>query len=188
MIEVLVGSPETMGAAGILRPVSDALEPVSSVSRDLGLSAGPSVLDRLAGLGELPPGGALVTPPGELPCDLLVHVCVMERGEPVDPRTVEQAFLNGLRRAGAMGLESLASPPLGCGARGLDAEGAAAAMRRALETHRMASPQPERIVIAASNEYELDVFLRSFALASPHGASTGSPVTDERLWGEEASS
>lgn len=193
MIEVLVGPPETMGAAGILRPVSDGLEPVSSVSRDLGLSAGPAVLDRLAGLGELPAGGALVTPPGELSCDLLVHVCVLERGEPVDPRTVEQAFLNGLRRAGAMGLESLASPPLGCGARGLDAESSAAAMRRALDTHRMASTQPGRVVIAVSNEYELDVFRRSFTLgptsaAAPEVPSRIDGVPDGSRWTGEVSS
>lgn len=163
MIEVLLGSPEAVGVEGILRPVSDALEPVSSISRDLGISAGPEVLDRLAAVGELPPGGALVTPPGGLACDLLVHVSVMGRGEPVDPRIVEQAFLNGLRRAGAMGLQSLATPPLGCGAQGLDAERSAAAMRRALDTHRTASRLPDRIVFTVSSEYELDVFRRCFS-------------------------
>ena len=157
-----MGRPASQAAEGILRPVSDGLEPVSSVSRDLGIAAGPPVLDRLAAVGELPAGGALVTPPGGLSCDLLIHVSVMGRDDPVDPRTIERAFLNGLRRAGAMGLRSLVTPPLGCGARGLDAERSAAAMRGALETHRMASSLPERIVIVVSSEYELDVFRRTF--------------------------
>lgn len=170
MIEVVVGSPESMGVEGMLRPVSDTLEPVSTVSRDIGIAAGQEILDRLGALGELPPGGALVTPAGHLHCDFLVHVSVMGRGEPVDPDTVERAFLNGLRRAGAMGLTSLVAPPLGCGARGLDAERSAAAMRRALETHRMASPLPRRVVIAVANEYELDVFRRAFSDGTEPGA------------------
>ncbi|NNM32795.1 MAG: hypothetical protein HKO53_06995 [Gemmatimonadetes bacterium] len=173
MIEVVVGSPETMGAEAILRPVSDALEPVSTVSRDIGIAAGQEVLDRLGALGELPPGGALVTPAGHLRCDFLVHVSVMGRGEPVDADTVERAFLNGLRRAGAMGLSSLAAPPLGCGAQGLDAERSAAAMRRAVETHRMASPLPDRVVIAVASEYELDVFRRAFSEGPEPGAHGG---------------
>jgi len=165
-----MGSPAETGARGILRPVSDSLQPVSSTSRDLGHSAGAQVLDRLAGLGELPPGGALVTPPGRLPCDFLIHVSVMGQGEAVDQRTVEQAFLNGLRRAAALGLESVATSPLGCGARGLDAESAAVAMEKAVQTHRLASSLPARIVIAVSSDYELDVFQRAFGALLVVGA------------------
>ena len=148
------------GAQGILRPVSDRLEPVSAASRDVGISAGADLLARLETFGDLPGGAAVVTPPGDLACDLLIHVSVQDPGEPASETTVERAFLNGLRRAAALGLDSIACPPLGTGAQGLDAESAARAMGRALREHRLQSSLPARIVLAVASDYEEDVFAR----------------------------
>lgn len=160
MIVVTRGTLAGAGAQAVLRPVSDALEPVSRASREVGLSAGPGVQARLDGWGDLPSGAAAVTPPGDLPCDVLIHVSVQERGEAASAQLIERAFLNALRRAAALGIESIATPPLGSGARGLDAEASARAMLRGLREHRSRSVLPRIITVVVPGDYEEDVFRR----------------------------
>lgn len=162
MTEVVITrcDPTRTTAQCILRPISTDFHPVSGVSRDIGLSAGAELLSRLDEYDEIPNGAAVVTPAGALPCEVLIHVSIQDREEPTSGAAVERGFLNGLRRAAALGLESLVTPTLGMGATGLDAEGAAQAMGRALSQHRLDSDLPGRIEIAVASDYELDVFTR----------------------------
>jgi O-acetyl-ADP-ribose deacetylase (regulator of RNase III) len=184
MILVTRGTALDAGAQAVLCPVSDALQPVSAWGRDVGRSAGPALQERLDRWGDLPSGAAAVTPPGDLPCDVLIHVSVQERGESASEQLVERAFLNALRRAAALGIESIATPPLGSGAQGLDAEASARAMRRGLMEHRARSHLPRTITVVVSGDYEEDVFRRVLVDADGMGPEAGSPAEASEASGE----
>lgn len=113
MIRVVVGDLAAQVVDALVRPVRSDLAPVSAASRDIGLAAGEDLEARLARLGTLPIGGAVLTPSGRLAASFLIHVVVMSEEEPQTTLSVQRALRNGLRRATDWGLASLALPPLG---------------------------------------------------------------------------
>lgn len=163
MIQVRIGQLADSTGEGVVRPISGHLEPVTAESRDLLAAAGGVVQLRLEQCGELPAGAAVVTPAGNLPFPFLIHVAVQSVAEPATAPLIQAAFLNGLRRAEALGLERVSTPPLGTGAGCLDAEGAAEAMNEAWGIHRRNSAPPMSLEVVVGSAYEEDVFLRLMA-------------------------
>jgi O-acetyl-ADP-ribose deacetylase (regulator of RNase III) len=161
MIRVTLGGVVEAGTEGVLRSVSSELEPDTAESRDVELSAGSAVADRLRAMGSLPVGAAVITPGGDLPVSFLIHVVLQSPEEPVGREGVRSALQNGLRRAHEWGLESLGIPPLGTGAGNLGAEEAAEVMVPLIQEHLQRFQHPRDVVIAVANEYEYDVFLRA---------------------------
>ena len=142
----------------ILRAVSSTLEPVTSLGRAVGAAAGADLAGRIERIGELPVGGAVITPGGELRATFMVHVVVQSPEEPVTASGVRKALLNGLRHACRLGVETMALPPLGTGAGNLDAEVAADVMVSVLRRHLKHEEYPKRVVVMVSNTYELEAF------------------------------
>jgi hypothetical protein len=66
MIRIVLAQPAEVESEGILRSVSSGLEADTPFSRELGIGAGPGVLERLRAMGDLPVGAAVITPAGEL--------------------------------------------------------------------------------------------------------------------------
>lgn len=163
MIRVRVGTLVDSRGDGVVRPISGHLEPVTSESRDLLAVAGGVVQLRLEQCGELPAGAAVVTPAGKLPFQFLIHVAVQSFAEPATPQLIQAAFLNGLRRAEALGLDSISTPPLGTGAGSLNAEAAAEAMNEAWQVHCRKGVPPSSLEVVVGSSYEEDVFLRLMA-------------------------
>ena len=158
MIRVVRSDLTNLDVQAAMRAVGSDLEPCSAVDQRMGIHAGAALLERLRAFGELPVGGAVVTPAGDLGSELLIHVVIRSVEEPVSEERVARAFRNGLRQAAEWGVGTLAVPPLGVGAGNLDAEASARVMCSVLEEHRAGSPAPSEVLFLASNDYEEEAF------------------------------
>ncbi len=159
MIEVRREDLVTADVECVLRSVSSTLEPLTALDGRVGLAAGTEVQERIEQIGELPVGGAVITPAGDLGAAFIVHVALRSYDEPVTTSGVRRALLNGLRRAGQFGIETLALPPLGTGAGNLDAEAAADVMLKVIREHSHEQEHPKDVVIMVATDYERDVFV-----------------------------
>jgi len=158
VIQVVLGELTGVGAEAVLRPVGGDLDAVTPLSRRVGLEAGEGVRRRLEATGELPVGGAVVTPGGGLSATFLIHVVIQSREEPSSPETVRRALQNGLRQATDWGVQRLALPPLGTGAGHLDAEASAAVMVPVIAAHLAGAPLPREVTLVVGSQYEEQAF------------------------------
>jgi O-acetyl-ADP-ribose deacetylase (regulator of RNase III) len=158
VIRVVRSDLTSLDVQAAMRSVGSDLEPCSAADHRIGIQAGAPLLERLRRFGELPVGGAVVTPAGELGSELLIHVVIRSQEEPISEERVAKAFRNGLRQAAEWGVGTLAVPPLGVGAGNLDAEVSARVMCSVLEAHRAGSESPVDVVFLASNDYEEEAF------------------------------
>ena len=158
MIRVVEGSLADCVVEAVVRAVRADLAPVSTASRELGLRAGTRIEERLQKLEQLPVGGAVMTPAGDLPCDFLIHIVVMAEDEPQTPASVRKALRNGLRRAADLGVTTLALPPLGLSVGLTEPEDEAQALVEVLAEHVDTSEGDVEITIVVSSSYEADLF------------------------------
>lgn len=165
MIEVRRGELSTAEVEALVRPISSDGQAVTVAGRKMEVSAGDELAERVHELGQLPVGGAVITPGGNLFADFVIHVVVQSADEPATPSGVQRGLVNALRRAKEWGLESLALPPIGTGAGSLDAEEAADILVGVLSDHMLDNEEPRRISVVVENEYEEDVYLRLVAAA-----------------------
>ncbi len=145
-------------AEAYMRSVGSDLGALTGRDRDLGIQAGEAALAPLGALGEVPVGGAMVTPAGGLDATFLIHVVLRSREEAVSEFTVRRAFLNGLRQATEWGIETLAVSALGTGAGNLDTETSARIMMEVLDAHLKTRFLPREISIVTWSDYEKDTF------------------------------
>lgn len=166
MITVVVADPSSLPPTeGVLRPVNRELEGTTAASRALGVAAGGDVERRLQQVGDLPAGGAVITPAGDLPAGFLIHAVAQSPDEPVTEALVRRALTNGLRRAEEWGLDSLAVLPFGIGPGSLEAEDVARLTAGVLHEQLATADTLKEIVIAVPSDYEADAFRRSVAQA-----------------------
>ena len=158
MISVVVGDLVERTEEAVMRPVRSDLAPLTPASRDLGLGAGEKMQSRLAQLGVVPVGGAVLTPAGDLTTSYLIHTVTADPEEPQTSLTVQKAVRNGLRRAADLGISSLALPPLGLSVGSMGAEETARVLVELLVNHLDEGRPPLDIVIVVANEYEEEVF------------------------------
>lgn len=170
MIRVLRGNLEELSVDGVVRPVGSDGESVSAVGRRLEAAAGEDMAARLQRMGDVPVGGAILTPGGDLPARFVLHVVVRSPEEPITRHTVQRALLNALGRARDWDLGSLALPPMGLGAGNLESESAAEMIVRLLGEHADTGDAPGDIVIVVESEYEEEVFTQALARAGDRGA------------------
>ena len=167
MIDVVVGRLADQGSEAVLRPVDAFLSPVSHASRELEREAGEEIQSRLRDTGELPVGGAILTPAGPLPTTFLIHAAVQGAEEPVSESGIRCALLNGLRRAVEWEIGSLSLPPLGTGAGNLDPEGAARVLVEVLRNHLASEDYPQGVTIVVPGPYDQEIFVRELARTEP---------------------
>ncbi len=173
-IELVSAPLESVPAEGVVRPVRSDGGPLTAVSRLLEIGAGQDVLRRVEAAGELPVGGAVLTPGGELATPFIIHAALQSPTEPVSRVGVRRALVNVLRRAAEWELDSIALPPLGIGAGNLDAEDAAAEMLPVLLDHLASDAPPRRVVLVVAAGYEEEAFRRVLASVSSARPPTGS--------------
>ncbi|HSG07120.1 MAG TPA: macro domain-containing protein [Longimicrobiales bacterium] len=160
MIQVVVGALASQPQEGVLRAIRSDGAPLSGDARDVLLGAGSDVVERLGQMGDLPVGGAFVTPGGTLPASFIIHVVTASEEEPETAVTVQRALRNGLRRAAEWEMTSLALPPLGLGVGRMDPENAARAMVEIITNHLDEGLPPLDLTIVVGTEYEAEVFRR----------------------------
>lgn len=146
------------GAAAVLRPVTSEWDAVTPATRRLELALGAELAAQCRATDDLPVGAALVTPAGDLPFELVVHVAVRSVTEPVSAAGVVRGLRAGLGRLQEWGVRSVAMPPLGTGAGNLDIEETAELTIPVLLDHGDANEFPEDVLIVVDSEYEREVF------------------------------
>jgi O-acetyl-ADP-ribose deacetylase len=160
-IRVRVGDLGEAKTNAVVRAVRSDGEAITAVGRRLEVLAGPSVTQRLQALGDLPVGGAVITPGGDLPADFIIHAVLQSAEEPVTAHTVQRALVNALRRAHDFGLASVALPPLGTGAGNLDAEDAAQLIVDVIRDHLQTPVDPRAFEIVVESTYEQELYQRA---------------------------
>ena len=83
----------------ILRSVGSTLKPLTAIGRRVGAAAGEDMAERIERLGDLPVGGAVITPAGDLSASFIVHVALQSHEEPVSAGGVRNALRHGLGHA-----------------------------------------------------------------------------------------
>lgn len=174
MIRVVRAAPTGVPADAVMRSVGADLEACTAVCGAIGIEAGEELLERLRGFGEIPVGGAIVTPGGRLRSAYLIHVVLRSREEPITMESVAHAFRNGLRQAAEWQVDTLAVPALGTGAGNLDAEVAAAVMFSVL--HRHEGPYPREVVVTVASEYEEEAFRAMQSRPTPPPVPGGASI------------
>jgi O-acetyl-ADP-ribose deacetylase (regulator of RNase III) len=165
-LTVRVGDLGTSQAHAVVRGIRSDGAAITAVGRRIEVLAGPTVAQRLQGLGELPVGGAVITPAGDLAADFIIHAVLQSAEEPVTAHTVQRALVNALRRARDLGLETVALPPLGTGAGNLDAEESAHIVVEVLRDHLRGVETPHSFEVLVESVYEEELFLRELATGS----------------------
>lgn len=160
MIRIVQGALADQEASALVRAVRSDLAPVNTLSRDVGNAAGTALEERLEKLGEMPLGGAVITPAGALSADFLIHVVVMSGEEPQSALTVQRAVRNGLRRAADWELDSVAMPPLGIGVGNLEPDAAARVLLEILHNHLAEGQPPLDLAVVVGSAFEADLFGR----------------------------
>ena len=163
MIRVSRGELCHLAVEGVVRPVGADGVAVAASGRRLEAEAGPTVTSRIEGLGELPVGGAVITPAGNLSASFVIHVVVQSRREPFTSTNLRRALVNGLRRAAEWGVETLALPPIGLGPGTMDPDEAARALVDVLREHLRTGEEPRQLTIAVETDYEEELYLRLVA-------------------------
>jgi len=158
VIRIVRGDLATLPVQGVVRAVRSDLAPVDVGARRLVLAAGAELEERLARLGTLPIGGAVLTPAGALAASYLIHIVVMSEEEPQTSHSIQRALRNGLRRAADWGLESLAVPALGLGAGSIEPEEPARILVDILFNHLDEGIPPLELTIAVGSEFEEALF------------------------------
>jgi O-acetyl-ADP-ribose deacetylase len=166
---VRIGELAHATAEGVVRPISADGDAITAAGRRLEVESGESMASRLRGMGDLPVGGALVTPSGGLAAPFIIHAVLQSADEPVSAGSVQRALVNVLRRAKDFGIESLAFPPMGTGAGNLEAEDAAQILVEVLRDHLRDGEAPSTFEIVVESSYEEELFTRYVSATDPAG-------------------
>jgi serine/threonine-protein kinase len=161
VIRVVRGRLEEAAAEAVARPVGTDGEAIDAPGRRIELAAGEAMSVRLQRMGEMPLGGAFLTPGGELAARFVLHLVVRSPEEPVTRHTVQRALVNALARAHDWDLASLAVPPLGLGAGNLESEAAAELMVAVLQDHLDQGRSPSELLVVVESDYDQAVFTQA---------------------------
>ena len=154
MIEVRVDDLAFLEVDAVLRPASDTLDPVASVSSRLDQLAGGEFAGERRVQSAMEVGSAVVTGAGDLAAQFVIHTVI--RGEQANASrdSVRRALTSAWQRASAWGLERIAGPPVGAGAGQLGLAEAAEVMARTFAEHRHSGRPPTTLIIVADREEE----------------------------------
>jgi len=151
---------------GIFRPVTSFGESVSQAGRRIETRLGEELSQQLEAFGEIPLGGAIITPARNLFADFLIHLAVQAPGEPTTVAVLERALTNGLRRASEWAMTGVALPPLASGPGNLDPEKGARILVDRLFAHLQSGAEPTTLVVVVEGEFEEEL-LRRLVAARP---------------------
>lgn len=166
MIEVRRGDLADVLTGAVLRPISSEGDPVTPMGRRLEVAAGSDLGSRLDWIGELPVGGAVITPGGNLSAAFVIHVVVQSAVESVSAVGVERALVNGVRRAAEWGVDEVALPPVGLGPGNLDPEEAARIAVKVIRDHLATGEPPSTFTIVVENDFEEQLYFRQVTATS----------------------
>lgn len=143
-----------MAVDAILRPASDTLDPVASVSSRLDQLAGAAFASERQTQSGLEVGSAVVTGAGELAAQFVIHTVIRGAQENATRESVRRALTSAWQRAAGWGLERIAGPPIGAGAGQLGLAEAVELMAQTFADHCRTGRPPLSLQIVADREEE----------------------------------
>lgn len=157
MIAVVVDDLAFLQVDAVLRPATDRLDPVASVSSRLDQLAGPRFAAERQVQSPLEVGSAVVTAAGDLAAPFVVHVVI--RSDETNPTrdTIRRALTSAWQRASAWGLDIVAAPAVGAGAGQLGLAEAAELMARTFVDHRRTAESPSELRIVVDREEDREL-------------------------------
>ena len=154
MIEVLVDDLAFLAVDAVLRPASDTLDPVASVSTRLDHLAGPQFALERRVQSPLEIGSAVVTGAGDLAAQFVIHTVIRGEAANATRDTVRRALMSAWQRAATWGLERVAGPPVGAGAGQLALADSATLMAQTFAEHLALGRPPMTLQIVVDREDE----------------------------------
>ncbi|HWW93576.1 MAG TPA: O-acetyl-ADP-ribose deacetylase [Vicinamibacteria bacterium] len=146
-VELVRGDITRESVDAIVNAANSSLMGGGGVDGAIHRTGGPAILEDCRRIrkekGPLPPGQAVVTGAGHLPCRHVIHTVgpVWAGGGAGEPETLARCYRNCLALAPSHGFTSLAFPSISTGAFGYPVEAAAAvALRAAREVLMAGSP------------------------------------------------
>lgn len=160
MIRIERGELADAEVEGILRPVTSSGESVSQAGRRIEARLGEELQRQMDAFGEIPLGGAIITPARNLFADFVIHLAVQAPGEPTTEGVLDRALVNGLRRASEWAMAAVALPPLASGPGNLDPEEGARILVDRLFAHLDEGIDPSTIVVVVEGDFEEELLRR----------------------------
>ncbi|MEZ4412148.1 MAG: macro domain-containing protein [Gemmatimonadales bacterium] len=157
MIEVVVDDLAFLDVDAVLRPASDTLDPVASVSSRLDQLAGPAFAEERRLQSAMEVGSAVVTGAGDLSAQFVIHTVIRGEHGNVSTDSVRRALTSAWQRASVWGLERVASPPIGAGAGQLGLAEAAALMAQTFAAHSRSGRPPTSLQIIVDRNEEREI-------------------------------
>jgi len=157
VIEVIIEDLAFMSVDAVLRPSSDRLDPVASVSSRLDELAGPAFAEERRVQSAMEIGSAVVTGAGNLSAQFVIHTVI--RGDQANATrdSVRRALTSAWQRAAAWGLDRIAGPPIGAGAGQLGLADAAELMAQTFVAHCRTGRPPTSLQIVVERNEERDI-------------------------------
>jgi O-acetyl-ADP-ribose deacetylase (regulator of RNase III) len=127
-LEVVQGDITECAVDAIVNAANNHLWMGAGVAGAIKRKGGQVIEDEAVHQGPIPVGEAVVTGAGALKAHHVIHAAAMGQDLATDAELIRQATVNSLKRAAALGLESLALPALGTGVGGFPVDEAARVM------------------------------------------------------------
>jgi O-acetyl-ADP-ribose deacetylase (regulator of RNase III) len=168
-LEVVQGDITECAVDAIVNAANNHLWMGAGVAGAIKRKGGQVIEDEAVRQGPIAVGEAVVTGGGALKARYVIHAAAMGQDLTIDADLIRQATVNSLKRATALGLESLALPALGTGIGGFPVDEAARVMIEATGVFiREAAPQSlKRVVFVLFTQDALQAFEAALAEAMP---------------------
>lgn len=168
-LEVLKGDITSLKTEAIVNAANSGLLGGGGVDGAIHRAGGPSILAecreirRTAYPDGLPPGEAVITAAGNLPCSYVIHTVgpVWHGGNAGEDNTLTRAYASCLELARGRKLSSIAFPAISTGVYGFPKDRAARIAFTAVREFAAEREMPKRILFVFFSGADLDIFLRT---------------------------
>jgi O-acetyl-ADP-ribose deacetylase (regulator of RNase III)/ADP-ribose pyrophosphatase YjhB (NUDIX family) len=127
-VKIIKGDLTGLKADAIVSPANPQLTMDRGLAELIKTKGGGAIEAEAVSKGPLPAGQAVATHAGHLKAKHIVHAVILGAGRTTDQTVLRRATAEALKRAGELGVSSVAFPALGCGQGGFPLVGAAKIM------------------------------------------------------------
>ncbi len=168
-LEVIQSDIAECAVDAIVNAANNHLWMGAGVAGAIKRKGGQVIEDEAVRQGPIPVGEAVVTGAGSLKAHHVIHAAAMGQDLVTDADLIRQATMNSLKRAAALGLESLALPALGTGVGGFPVDEAARVMIEATGVFLRNTTQPslKRVLFVLFTPDALRAFEAALAKVTP---------------------
>ncbi len=164
-IELLLGDITQQNTDAIVNAANKRLSVGSGVDGAIHKHGGPKILEDTRSRHPMgcPPGDAVVSDSGELPCRILIHAVgpIWHKGSSHEAELLERAYLRSLEIASEHECDSIAFPAISCGAYAFPNDQAADIALKTVKTWLEKHDRPETIRFVLFTESVYAEFAKS---------------------------